>query len=97
MTPLELILRVAAAWRVTRLVVDDEITRELREAIHDRYPDSKLSYFVTCPYCVSVWAGLAAMFLPRAVTGSLALSAGTLGIKWVAEVTEAGVSKGISR
>jgi hypothetical protein len=99
MSPFEFVVRVAAAWRITRLIVEDEITRELRDAVRDRFgEDHKLTYLVNCPYCVSVWAGLACMFLPRAVTGSLALSAGTLGIKWVAEVTEAGVmSKGSSR
>lgn len=89
MSPFEFLVRVAAAWRITRLIVDDEITAELRDAVRDRFgEDHKLTYLVNCPFCVSVWAGLAVMVLPRAVTGALAASAGTLGIKWVAEVTE---------
>lgn len=89
MSPLEFAIRIAAAWRITRLVVDDEITRELRDAVRDHFgEDSKWTYLVNCPYCVSVWAGLASMFMPRWMAGSLAASAGTLGVKWVAEVTE---------
>lgn len=92
---LDVAIRVAAAWRLTKLVVDDEVTRELREAVEDRWPGSKAAYLVNCPACVSVWAGLVAVVLPRPVAGALAASAGTLGAKWVAEVTEANVSKGL--
>ena len=84
---------VAAAWRLTRLVVDDEITRELREAVSNRWPGSKAAHLVNCPYCVSVWAGAVAVAAPPAVAGALAASAGTLGVKWAAEVVEAWVSK----
>lgn len=49
-----------AAWRITELFAQDEITRRLRE----RFP----GYLWTCPRCLSVWAGAAAaaifVFLP---------------------------------
>lgn len=95
MKTLDFVVRVMAAWRITRLIVDDEITRELRDAVEEHFgEDSKWTYLVNCPYCVSVWAGLAVMVLPRPITGALAASAGTLGIKWAAEVAESSVSKG---
>lgn len=89
---LELVIRVAAAWRLTRLVVDDEITRPLREKVEEvAGPDSKWTYLVNCPYCVSVWAGLVAVVLPRPIASGLAASAGTLGVKWVATATESAI------
>lgn len=71
---------VLAVNRITHLIVDDEITRPLREAVERRWPDSKLSYLVTCPKCVSVWAGLAVSsgLVPRRVSWALALSAASL-------------------
>lgn len=48
-----------AVHRITRLVIEDEITADFREWVleHHGHPSqSKLSYFVTCPHCVSVWA-----------------------------------------
>lgn len=50
-----------ATYRLTRLVVSDEITAPLREKVIDRFghpEDSKVSYLVTCPHCVSVYAAL---------------------------------------
>lgn len=93
MKVLDATIRTAATWRLTRLVVEDEITRPLREAVSRRWPDSKAEYLVNCPYCVSVWAGAAAAVMPKWLACSLAFSAGTLGAKWAAEVTEVAVSK----
>lgn len=72
---------VLAAQRLTRLVTEDKITEELRWKAIGRFPDSKLSYFVTCPFCVSVWAGLAVSVarryrIGRGVLYALALSQG---------------------
>lgn len=85
------VVRTAAAWRITKLITEDEIARPLREAVSERWPGSRVEYLVNCPACVSVYAGAAAAVMPKWLACSLALSAGTLGIKWVAEVTEAGV------
>lgn len=93
MDAVDVAIRTAATWRITRLVVDDEIARPLREAVARRWPDSKAEYLVNCPYCVSVWAGAAAAVMPKWLACSLAFSAGTLGAKWVAEVTESGAFK----
>lgn len=89
----EAAIRTAATWRLTRLVTEDEVTRPLREAVSKRWPGSRVEYLVNCPACVSVWAGAAATVMPKWLACSLALSAGTLGVKWVAEATEAGISR----
>lgn len=55
--PAALLLGAAATYRLTRLAVEDEITSPLRERIRDAAPDGRLAYFVTCPWCVSLWVG----------------------------------------
>lgn len=92
MNALKLAVGVAATWRITRLIVDDEVAAPLRNAVGDRWPGSKAEYLVNCPYCVSVWAGAAVVVAPAAVTSALALSAGTLAVRWVGEVTETALS-----
>lgn len=92
MNALEFGIRTAAAWRITKLVTEDEIARPFREAVARKWPDSKVAYLVECPACVSVWAGLAAAVMPRPLASALASSAGTLGAKWLAEVVEERVS-----
>lgn len=50
-----------AVHRLTKLVLDDEITKPLREKIWKRFPPetTKIGYLTTCPWCVSIWAGVA--------------------------------------
>ena len=74
---LSLLVDVAATWRLTRLVAEDEITRPLREAAT---PGSRVEYLLGCPYCVSVWAGMAVTsgVIPTRVRMALALSAGAI-------------------
>lgn len=51
-----------ATYRATRLVIEDNITEDLRNkafAELDKLPNKlarKLEYFLTCPWCVSIWA-----------------------------------------
>jgi hypothetical protein len=46
-----------ATYRLTKLVIDDEITSEIREKLLAKLGDHpKLSYFLHCPWCVSIWA-----------------------------------------
>jgi hypothetical protein len=54
----DLIVDGLATHRITRLVVEDKITEDFREAVFRRHHPSehKLSYFLTCAHCVSVWA-----------------------------------------
>jgi hypothetical protein len=57
--PTDALLDGLATYRVTRLVVDDELTSPIREYIWKNHSpeETKIGYFVTCPFCVSIWAG----------------------------------------
>lgn len=76
---------VLATYRLTKLIMDDKITEDFRSLIFEKFPrDSKLVYLITCPWCVSVWAGLTIFTLRRIspdtadlVSGLLAASAVT--------------------
>lgn len=60
---LALILFFPAVARVTRLVNMDEITDPLRIWIMRRTgTESTLSYFISCPWCVSIWVAAVAAF-----------------------------------
>lgn len=56
MAPLFWVLAVLACYRLTLLVVADEITSRQRDWLLRRLgPDHKVSYLITCPWCTSVW------------------------------------------
>lgn len=45
-----------ATFRVTRLVVVDELFSGLRDRFWSRFPPStRLGYLLTCSWCTSVW------------------------------------------
>lgn len=69
-------LKLMAVDRLVQLVVDDEITRPVREWVDKKWPESKISYLVNCKACVSVWAGLAVSVgkMPHWVISALAAS-----------------------
>lgn len=55
---LDNVVDALAVHRLTKLVIDDELTAPLREKVFTRFggPDeSKVSYAVTCPWCSSMW------------------------------------------
>ena len=55
------IVDALAVHRLTKLVIADYITEPLREKVYEKFgdpADSKISYLVTCPWCVSIYAGL---------------------------------------
>lgn len=53
-----------ATYRLTKLALDDEITREAREKIHKLIEgNDKLEYLATCPWCLSIYAGVIAVAL----------------------------------
>lgn len=76
---------IAATYRLTKLVLDDKITEDLRAKIYEKFPrDSKIAYFIGCPWCVSIWAGAVIFTLRKVnpegadiVSGLLAASAAT--------------------
>ena len=54
------VLSVLAVHRLTHLVIDDKITEPIRNWFFDRWnPAETWTYLFTCPWCVSIWAGIA--------------------------------------
>lgn len=54
------VIDVLATHRITKLVIDDYITEPLRQKVYEKFgdpEDSKISYAVTCPWCVSIYTG----------------------------------------
>lgn len=94
-----------ATHRLTRLITLDEITRPVRSRLHDRlsvqHPDSlpivrttrkSLAYLLTCPWCVSVYAGTAtALLQDRRLSGGTIIRA--LAYSTVAGTTEAVIDR----
>lgn len=76
-TPTTLAVDTLATYRLTKLVIDDEITREAREWAYEqanRLPAplaSKVTYLLGCPWCVSIWAA-GTLLLLRKVNPALA-------------------------
>lgn len=70
-----------ATFRLTKLIIDDEILHEPREALLDRIDSidhplaRKAQYFLTCPWCISIWAagGLALLIKVAPNIGELLL------------------------
>ena len=50
-------------YRVTRLIVIDEILAPVRDLIWEKTkPDSQIAYLFTCSWCVSLWVALPVVF-----------------------------------
>jgi hypothetical protein len=64
-------LWVLALARVTRLVVSDRLTDFLRIWAYrrSRGAETMLTYFVQCPWCVSMWLGLGSSWAVFLLTG----------------------------
>lgn len=85
MSAVAVLTDIVATYRLTKLVMDDKITEDFRAFIYSKFPrDSKTAYLIGCPWCVSIWAGLAIFGLRRfspetanLVSGLLAASAVT--------------------
>lgn len=83
-----------AVSRITRLITEDKITEPLRDSIEGRFSGSRLAYLVTCPLCVSVWAGAAVVISSRskrlsqphaALVRMLALSEATIALRKITD------------
>lgn len=63
---IRLIIDILATYRLTKLVIEDELTGDLRDAINARVSaNGKIAFLLTCPWCVSFWAGLAVFAIRR--------------------------------
>jgi hypothetical protein len=60
-----LILDIVATYRLTKLVMEDKITEDLRDFIYEHFPSSKLSYLIGCGWCVSIWAAIVIFAIRR--------------------------------
>jgi hypothetical protein len=56
--PITLAVGALAVHRLTRLVVEDTIADPIRDRLIERAPNGRVAVFVTCPWCVSVWAAV---------------------------------------
>ena len=74
------IVGALAVKRLTRLIVEDKITEDIREAWFKRFPPetTKLGYLITCTKCTSIWSALTVTALQGAsahrLTETLAMS-----------------------
>lgn len=85
-----LITDTLATVRLTRLILDDEITRPAREKalqalidLGERRPDllpvtERLEYLLSCPWCVSIYSGAAIFALRRVAPGLADVVSGAL-------------------
>jgi hypothetical protein len=83
--PLTLAVGGLAVHRLTRLAIEDEITRPAREAVQkwargDAYRRARpqIDYLTTCPWCVSIYAGTAFAALTVAAPGAAAAAGAVL-------------------
>lgn len=65
-----------ATYRVSRMLLEDEIAAPLRDKVFEKFPphESKIGYLFTCPWCISVWtgAGLVALEYASPIIGEAA-------------------------
>jgi len=75
-----------AAFRLTRLVAEDVILDEPRDALAARIGEAhpRLSEALYCPWCVGVWLSLGVVVLRRAVPRAWPLLARALALSAVA-------------
>lgn len=66
----------AAAYRATRLVVDDTIAQPFRDTVelwHARKHESRIRVFVrdlfSCPFCIGFWLSATTVLVHRSATG----------------------------
>lgn len=74
-----------ACFRLTKLAIDDEITRPLRERIWVKHPaDHGIGFMLACPYCASVWAAAGVVTARRVIPRVWSPAADLLAIAAVA-------------
>lgn len=63
---MRILLDILAVVRLTKLINTDVITEPLRDLVWSKYPpNTKIGYLFTCPWCMSIWAGLSITLLRR--------------------------------
>lgn len=84
-TVLGVVVDALATYRLTRLVVEDEIAAPLRDRVWARDDPgmARIGYLVTCPWCVSFWVAVAVVAARRAAPGPWGLAARVLAFSAV--------------
>lgn len=60
-----------ATHRLTKLVIDDKITEDVRNKVWEKYPpDTKVGYLISCPWCVSIYVGVGVAVLRQVAPGA---------------------------
>lgn len=55
----ELVLDTIAVYRLTKLIIEDKLTEPVRDLVFDKFPQGgMMRYLITCPWCISIWAGI---------------------------------------
>lgn len=81
---LSLVLGLLAVARLTRLIVEDQVSIALRQWVVRRWgEDSKLAYLIHCPWCTSLWISapvmtVATLYPNRWVVAGFATLAGSM-------------------
>lgn len=58
--PLTFIILSLAVFRISRLIIQDQIFERLRELIWKKFPPHTwLGYLITCYWCLGLWLALA--------------------------------------
>ena len=84
MIVLSLVLGMLAVARLTRFIVEDQLAIGLRRWTVNKWGENSLaSYFIHCPWCVSVWFAVpvmpvAALYPNVWVIAALAIPAASL-------------------
>lgn len=84
MIVLSLVLGIAAVARLTRFIVEDQLAIGIRRYVVNKWgEESMLSYFVHCPWCVSIWWSVpvmpvAVLYPNQWVIAALAIPAASL-------------------
>lgn len=67
--PLTFALDTLAVYRLTKLIIEDKLTEDMRRIVGEKFPFvtdkrtgqkrmSKIEYLFYCPWCVSIWAAV---------------------------------------
>lgn len=85
--PYELLLLAGAAARVTTLITEDAVLDTPRDRVTEwavKRDHEKLTYFITCPWCVGWWVSLAAWASWQAWPGATLILAALCAVAMIA-------------
>ncbi|QGF20250.1 hypothetical protein SEA_SIXAMA_71 [Gordonia phage Sixama] len=68
------VIYALATRRLAHLIVNDKITEPARDKIMDKADNYWVTYLLTCPRCMSIWAGIVVLLLGRQSFGRFVLN-----------------------